>query len=75
MMHEENGPGVGPSIAEPDFEIPVREATSPDLTEVRILVERIFEKYVDSGGRTELDRLLENREHLPRYLPEVEIPR
>ncbi len=53
----------------------MREATSLDFTEARILVDRILEEYLDSGGRAELDRLSENREHLPWYLPEAETPR
>lgn len=72
MVHEENDPSAGPSIAEPDFEVPVREATSLDFVEARILAYRIFDEYLNSGRRAELDWLPESREHLPRYLPEAE---
>lgn len=74
MTHEKNNSGAEPSIAEPDLEISVQEATSLDFIEARILVDRIFEEYLDSGGRTELDRLLESREHLPWYLRKEETP-
>lgn len=75
MTHEKNNSGTEPSIAELDVEIPAREAISLDFIEARILVDRIFEEYVDSGGRAELDQLLENREHLPWYLQEGDTPR
>lgn len=75
MTHEKNNSGTEPSIAAPDVEISVREAISLDFIEARILVDRIFEEYVDSGGRTELDQLLENREHLPWYLQTADTPR
>ena len=75
MTHEKNNSGAEPSVAEPDLEISVQEATSLDFIEARILVDRIFEEYLDSGGRSELDQLLENREHLPWYLQKGDAPR
>lgn len=75
MTHVQNNRSAEPSTAERGLDISVREAASRDFAEGRILVDRIFEEYRDSGGRTELDRLLESREHLPWYLQKAETPR
>lgn len=65
-------PGAEPSTAEPELEIAVRDVAGDDFTEARILVDRIFEEYLDSGGHAELDELPEGREHLPWYLRRTE---
>lgn len=75
MTPEKNDRGAEPPTADRDLDLSVREAASRDFNEGRILVDRIFEEYRDSGGRTELDGLLESREHLPWYLQKAETPR
>lgn len=75
MTHEKTDPATEPSTTERGFDLSVREAASRDMMEARILVNRIFREYRDSGGRTELDRLLRRRENLPWYLKKAETPR
>ena len=50
MTHGENDPGAGPSVAEPDLEIPAPEATGLDSTEARDSGGRIFDERLDGGG-------------------------
>lgn len=75
MTQQERHWGSAPSAADTERNISVREAAGRDFSEARILVDRIYREYRESGGRTELDRLLASRRDLPWYLRKEEAPR
>lgn len=50
---------------EPPHEMSVREAAGRDLFEARILVDRVYREYRESGGRIALEKLLRGERELP----------
>lgn len=48
-----------------DREMSVREAAGRDLFEARILVDRVYREYRQSGGRVALEELLRREKNLP----------
>lgn len=75
MTHRERHWGSPSSTADTERNLSVREAARRDFMESRILVGQIYREYRESGGRTELDRLLRTRKNLPWYLQKADTQR
>lgn len=65
MTDHRDDRGSRASKQEPLREMSVREAAGRDLFEARILVDRVYREYRESGGRVALEELLRREKNLP----------
>lgn len=65
MTDHRDDRGSRTSKQEPPHEMSVREAAGRDLFEARILVDRVYREYRESGGRIALEKLLRGERVLP----------